>query len=1549
MNLIKLKVGLVVFAMFISSTILFAADLEIEGGKNLLFGFVNHRGSKTIVDQGTTSEDVFINTRTWPSWYDANTVYDNVNIGAATKVILDSAWEYVYVSSKTEITETKRQDEEIYDELVETAYKYADVERLATLSIKNDGQLVLNNGSELQIRNQYSLITSAGDVDVMYKKEGDDAIVIDKTAISTNKALEYDTKDKDGVITAKTIDMKMTNDPVTVFTGKIVFGQGARDTILTFKDISKDQISKGVGAKVPTATYEWDGGATASGGKKTYKDIIETEAVKSSNQQSWTVMRNNFEINSNRAVFDVQGEKKSVWMEQDFMVQLEMSHLSGDGMIVKKGNGALSIGKVESFYDGVESYLTGNNTGYGWCIEEGMVLTNSKNEGQDSYLGKAAVYIDEQGTLGITASFVEDEQVVTKTSNDITINGGGISIDCNTMASLLGNLTGGEKKSAQLLFGFNSELSLHGDNSGIDDYLISYGIPEKDGQGYNNYLYSDVEGLATKNIIAKNDTSSEYKDTAFFELVLDEDENKEYSGNLQGEMFFRKQGSGLVTLSGENTYTEGTYISEGGLLLATSDSIGEGKIIFDGGVNGDSTTYSTIGVSSATEIVEIDNDIHIKNGAIFNVYENQTFGLSGSIESINPGVNTEIVKVGSGTAIILKSEKSLRQSNISKYTIEEGDFILDDGIVLNSEFYLNGKGASLTMREGAGIKDNEINIKNGNLIIFNEANISSATAVNFSNVETSTENFSKLHISSVATITKPNLINIAKNIEFVIDATTTANMNSFNFASGADTTIVKSGDGLFVANGQSNNFALENLYINGGILRFDSTPSMTVSSKTIVDGGFLIISSSSHFASTASSADDKQIVVLNGGIGIYDDNSIDSNTLLSFEGTDEQNLSKLIVEAADVNLTNSIYVKTGVIIENENDLTFSGESITYDPSSTGLLAKSGKGTMTINPLEEFEMGEVRVLEGDLVVESNISVSTVAISGKKAIMTIEDGTSSISSLLSIKNEGLLNIETATLNAKVIDLISSTMTLVNNDSYVNSQVINATDGSLISGYGTIDSVVNLQKDSAMIIGKDDEFSELDVADVNFETGSSLCVDITSDLLAAQTSDKLNVNNITVQEGVNLFVNMLGDEAGYDTGLSFEIINYAGEAVFEQSANEIFDINLSNTRFSASTSLINKSIFLNIVQEFSLYELPGATKNQATIIKVLNDIYDNPVSREKFKNTLKTMDVIYSDYLNTGSPVEFISALQDLSGIFYANSFMTSAMFSKSNIIYNRLRDYNVDRELDSNVWAQVYTSNFNVAASEENPKFENNMCGIIAGYDTVYDDETTVGFAGFYGQGELKQLEDKADVIDAGANIYANYKATENIAVKGLLGYSVQNYDTTRKLNFIKEEIKSKYATNTVSFDLEGSYRCDLSRAISLKPIVGANCAIVSNGDIEEDGDLEQKLKIKENTYTRAEAKVGVGLESRSISAFNWHLSAFAKQILVGEQFKAKVSSAYLQDYEFEIESTKLPVTSFAGTIGCSYDLNSAVRLSLDLNADTGSASMFGGNIGATYRW
>ena len=1582
MNLKKLIVFLVLSLFCLPTSFVFAGnpdDLEIDEGKTLLFDL-----RKIDPEENNT-------------WYDKNKIYKNVNIGAGTKVDLYSQWEYTFkgttTTTVTPSTETAT-DTTTSTETV-TKNQYALEENLATLSIENDGKLILNSGSELSLRNQYNLVTSSYNVSLQYKKDPVDNSFIYREGEFLNKeeVVEYPGDDQNFYNRVATSSVGNG-----LFTGDIVFENGDSDTKLIFTGVTTKTSDYFVLPKASTTT-------TTIGVEK-----LETDTV--DNQNNRVHMYNNFKINSNRSVIDVAFDGRrdeGEWSDLCGNVTLGSgkdggSKLNGDGTIVKQGVGALVLEyDLFGYVDGTG--LTGKNTGYAWRIEEGLLRASNQIG-----LGNAGIYIDAGGTLSLTAcsktqvlnpaSAIEDIKNGNINTNDfgnnITSAGGGISIASDSNIKLTGALSSAENGNL-LSFSFyeNSALVLTSTN---DASVFSINFGGKYG-GASNYLVTDVKGLATDLITVRNTTGDEFKKYAFFELVLNEDSDTTYSGSLQGEMYLHKLGTGTVNLSGNNTFSEGTYITEGGLMLATSDALGTGNILFD---NDDETNYASIGVLEGGNIY-LENNIHVKKGANLDVADGQNLYLKGDLVRYDarPGYEAEFVKNGLGNAIIAEAEGVDRKINISTFTVTEGGFILDKGVASDSYFSISGQQAFLEVRENAAVKDNGIDIFNGDLIIFNDKCISSATAVVFHSTETAVDSFSKFHIMSDAVLSNETVavssITITQNIEFVVGSTTTAQaesddtaadpavvtaqMDIFDFQSGADTVIVKSGDGKFVADGNGD-FALDSLYVNGGEFRIENT-TMTASGEMLIDnGGIFSVSQTSHFA-YAQSVADKKITVLDGGIGIYNGLSIDTMTAFVYEGTDTVNLSKLVIESSGVVLENNISVKAGLEIQNNDSFTFKGNTITFDDRYAGILAKSGAGTMTIDTAD-FRIKELRALEGNLLVNSNINVSTISINGEGALLSF-DGlnkqiTADIAETLLLKNNGTLSISTATVKVKDLDLTSSHV-IINKNSKLNttnanfncsdinlmdaSSVISATgeinllNGSSVFGYGKLDSKVNVGDGSNIHVGSDGTAGEvLNATDVVFKTGSELYVDIDS-RNGGTTSDRLVLSgDITVQKDVTLVVNFIEEESGNgavmeaasgdDAPKRFKILTFTGNYDFANPTSEIFNISLlglNDARLSASTSLIGKSIFLEIAQEFALYNIPGATKNQQAMIDVFNDIHDDTAAKENLKSIFSKLDQLYST-----DKAQFLDAIQDLSGIFYANSFMTSAMLSnKANILYSRLNENSDDRENDNRVWAHVYTNSFSVAENDKNPEFNNSIYGIIAGYDTVQDESLVFGVAGFYGQGELKQLDDKADVIDAGVNVYGDYKINEKIDVKGLIGYSMQDYDTTRAIRYNKQEITSKYATNTISLDLEAAYKLNLGEKLSLKPLAGANCAVVSNGDIEEDGDTEQRLKINKGTYTRAEVRVGAGLQSISDSPFNWHVSAAIKHIISGNKFTTKSSFVNAPGYEFELESTEVAGTSFSGLFGCSYDINENINISLDINADAGAVSQFGGNIGASYKW
>ncbi|GAB1401365.1 autotransporter domain-containing protein [Elusimicrobiota bacterium] len=1486
---VKLFLLGVLGVLFCFSANILAEDLKIEEGKNdLNFKF--------------KGENI---------WYDDQQVYDNVTIGAGTTVILEDQKQHVLISSETRTTTALREVTDIIDDsdpyniitatrtvqdvANTTTLKYRKDENIATLSVAQSGVITLNVGSGLAIRNQYSLVTSTQDVSLKDEKIGD-IVRIAEGNFSNQTSDLYFCNGYSNRILLDLVSEVPLNDP-SLFTGTILFGSGEgieKETVLTFLPTSTRESEEPFGV-LPTPP-EPEVITQPTGAVITNSVVIEDKSVDPRNNDvAW--MFNDFQVDTSRAVLNVIGTKQAfASLFEDPRAVVLLGNISGDGTLVKSGGGNM-------YLFGDATGLTGLKTGFSWNVEDGwLVVSEQKN------LGSGAVYVDSVGTLGLLGGEIASIKIADFTNsvisgsiyadtfantftNNMTFNGGELALSAGTK-KLTGDIfTANQLGTAKFSFtgneSYGATLILEGSNN-AREFFIGY-------EGIGNYLLTDVSGLASEKISASGSADSDQ-----FTLVLNQKTDAQYSGDLAGTMYLHKLGTGTLTLSGTNTYSKGTYISEGAIALTNAGSIGTGHIMFNNGVRGSSSTYASLKVIEATSgNVALNNTIYIDEGAIFNVYGNQTLTLFGDIRRYDatPGYEADFIKTGAGLLEIAKSSgtTNVKDINISTFTVQAGDFKLREGVVLTSSFDLQGVNANLIMDKDSAIRKN-INISSGNLKIYNQANISSAT-VNFLNTSTST--LSSLYVSSntiLSTTTLSNQINVAKGLHFVNDGNLTAYANAFNFVANSSNTILqKSGTGNFTFNvGNTSPYNLGELSVKGGQFSFASTvsgSSATVNISTIVvDGGILALKQGTYLTSSQS-----EIEIKTGGIGIYDETSIDPNILLNFNGTNPNNLARLIVEKSGANLISNIAISTGLIVQNEGALTLTGTSVV---GSGGIFGKDGKGIMTISNTGDFNVGELRLIDGSMVINnSTITLNTASILG---------------GVLNIKENSVFNVASA----------------------MNIQ--NAT----LRGFGRTNGTVNANTNSVIKVDgdADNQFGTMTIGSLNFNSGSTLNIDVNS----SEESDFVNVlNNVQIANGANLYVNVIGDESEYADKKTYEIITAGNSISILDPANiSIFNTTLSNLRLVSNLYRSGRSIFLSLYQSFSEYELANATKNQQAMLDILNSIHEN--NESAMQDTLNKVDEAY-----LSGTAQFISAMQDLSGIFYVNSFEASSLLSKTNLVYNRLSDIG---STDRRIWAQAYTNNNSVSENNHNPKFENNVAGMIMGYDMLQENDALFGFSCFYGTGELKQLNDKADIIDFGANAYTVYKY-DDFTVKGLAGLGIQNYDATRTLNFINgNTINTKYSVNVINVDAEGIYNYSLNEYLILKPFVGLNFAIVSNDSFSESSIYEQNLKIDAKSYTRSEVRAGVGIGNPVESKFNWYFSAAVKQIVDGEKAVMTASFVNVPDEKFTIDGTELPKMTMSGNIGCSYDIGSNINLFIDLSSNMGSdMTSQTGSIGALYRW
>ncbi|MCL2144661.1 MAG: autotransporter domain-containing protein [Endomicrobia bacterium] len=1500
---IKQCVWLAVLAVFCLSGNLFAAELKIETGKEEVGYF---KGDSRQI-------------------YDDTIVYDNVTIGAGTTFHLYSDPQYVVVSSQ--IVNVFDSSGTFITSYMEYTMRRDEI--ISTLALSSTGTLTLNAGSELGIRNQYSLVTRAQDVSLETYHAATDSITgekyyrilegyfsnrLDRKVTASSDRTHENRRLWDLRLAYGTLQQDYFAPTANLFTGDIVFEAGDAATTLTFLAATNPMN--------PTYGLPSSDGSTDEFVDVTSGDINNDVAR----------MSNDFIIHSNNAVFNIIGKRESVISQYNSRVVFFSGNFSGDGTIVKTGGADMFL--FDTYFGGADAtLLTGNNTGFAWRIEEGAIAASAQMQ-----LGYGNIFIDDDATLALAGGSTA-LGTTNIFANDMTFNNGGITSSGGSFIELSGNLSTGDFGNANFVLGYNTGagLLLSGSN---DAKIFNINYFARD-----NFLKTDVDGLATDYIIAKGNAAPDGRDPAFYDftLIIDENSDKEYSGSLQGDMYLKKLGSGLLTLSGENSYDKGTYITEGGIAITNAYSLGtpdgddpnKGKIMFD---SSSTVNFASLQViESVSGDIELYNNIHINKGAVFNVYDNQKLTLYGDIVRYDarPGYEAAFIKDGLGTLAIGNSSDSARNINITTFTVNAGGFMLAENVTLKSSFEVNDSASYLEIAKDSKVYGT-ININEGDLKIYNEANISSA-AVNFLN--TSATDLSSFYIASESVMssdTMSNTIKISSGINFVNNATVTMYSDVVDFLSAAPV-VHKSGGGNLIYQSTGPAFKnFEELAVYDGRLTLRNFNLNA--SNIVIDGGILHISSGSYLTSAQS-----EITVYNGGIGIYDGNSIDNAIKLNFLGTDTVNLATLVVEADNAVLGNNIFVKTGVIVENSNNLTITANSIDFDSAANGIFAKSGAGTMTIAQTgggAGFSMKELRVLEGLLNATTGINVTNLTLSGSDltnlAMMTITSSTVTTDSA-AVYNAILTVGPTSTLNA--------------------ASGIRANNGGIIQGSGRINGAVTLNNGSFLRIGNSTDISvssqstygSLSVDSVNFNPGSTYCVGIKSEA-GLKENDKLLVsNNVSINDNVTLQVNVSGTD--YDEKKSFEIIQYGGSLIYSPENIAVFNINLGSARFMSSINTSNAgSILLDIWEGWRDFYIPNATKNQQAMIDALNKLNTIVGESSKFRTeVINLADNAYSEYNGTGNSAPFFALTQSLSGITYANSFAASALSSKANIIYSNLssgRNYS-----RNNIWAQAYVNTVKISENEDNPEFENIISGIVAGYDMLSSeaDDLIFGIAGFYGMGEFKQLSDTSDVTDMGFNAYASYDY-QQFTVRGLAGLTFQGYKSARKLTGTDAKIDTDYTVNVVNIDVEGAYNHNLGESLVFKPLIGINCAIVSNDDFQEEGSSQQRLRIESGSFTKAEIKAGVGLESKSESRFNWRLNLLVKQIVSGDTNAMTAYFAEYPDVKFEIESTALAKTLFSGNAGCQYEINNNMNLFVDLSADTSSnLTAVMGNLGLSYKW
>ncbi|MDR3048618.1 MAG: autotransporter outer membrane beta-barrel domain-containing protein [Elusimicrobiota bacterium] len=434
----------------------------------------------------------------------------------------------------------------------------------------------------------------------------------------------------------------------------------------------------------------------------------------------------------------------------------------------------------------------------------------------------------------------------------------------------------------------------------------------------------------------------------------------------------------------------------------------------------------------------------------------------------------------------------------------------------------------------------------------------------------------------------------------------------------------------------------------------------------------------------------------------------------------------------------------------------------------------------------------------------------------------------------------------------------------------------------------------------------------------------------------------------------INVLNVEANGKLSLTSEGSSFAQHKIFVGSATVagIFDIGLDISKLnsdpdhagdmliSSDTITINKAVLT--ISLFGENSSTGSIKimqsvngiiNWDALVVVGNNIHYN--YRAYYDENNKFLSLNISPVPTPPAPPvppapapnpnESVSVL----GNFLANS-LTVPKSAYIDDIYNRLKTGGGN---EGNVWFGLYGNgksidNFNISGF-----------GAALGIDTCKTQNLTAGIFIRYGSNNMKEENNKGSMTEKEIGLYGGiFNMKDKFNLKGNLSAAFQSYN-------IETDGNISFDGKSINEGLELEYIAAIYETINIKPFVGFQSAYVMNDEIKA-----QTFSIPENSFTRLEGKIGLGLDGKlgKNQTFYWYSRLYAILLASGDGAAYKVKKDDGSN-NGEIQSVKEGFFKCAISLGGDYSVNEFISMFINAGAQFGNGFGWTGGIGANYKF
>lgn len=635
------------------------------------------------------------------------------------------------------------------------------------------------------------------------------------------------------------------------------------------------------------------------------------------------------------------------------------SLIAGSGALTKAGAGNLSLSGAGNTFSG------------GTSISAGTLTVSGGNALSDS----GSVSVASGATLALSGN-----EAVGNLSGAGSINLGNSTLSTNQSAdtSFSGTISGNGGLTVSQSVSATYALTLSGSNSYSGaTTLLNYGWLKLNGEAsISNSSAVQVNGNSVLTLLSDQTIGSLASSAATASIQLGsytlsaggDNSSTTVAGVISGNGALIKQGTGTLTLAGNNTYAGSTTVSAGTLSIASDANLGAGSLILAG---------STLDISGATTI---DNAITLTgNSSIGNA---SAVTLSSAISGAY-----DLSKTGSGT-LTLSASNSYGATYVNAGTLSvSSDANLGSGAV-------NLAAGTTLALTGATTIDNAI-ILGGNATLAASANATVSGVVSGAFTLTKTG-------ASTLTLSGANTYGATTVSAGTLSVASDGNLGSGALTLGAGTTLAVTSAATI-----DNNIALSgSATVNTG--------ANTTLSGVISGGNNLTKTGASTLTLTGNNTYSGSTSVNTGTLSIASDSNLGTGPLNLANGT-------ILQITGNTTLDNALAL-TGLVTVNAG----AAATLSGTISGTGSLIKAGASNLTLSG-SNTNSGTTTVSAGTLVVDGSTASATTVASGATLA-----GSGTLGGDVTVQSGGILSpggagVATLTVNGNLTLASGSTLAL------------------------------------------------------------------------------------------------------------------------------------------------------------------------------------------------------------------------------------------------------------------------------------------------------------------------------------------------------------------------------------------------------------------------------------------------------------------------------------------------------------------------------------------